>query len=421
LIKLSIIIPFSQNEKKISLLFDIKKKFKNSEIIFVGSSKNNFIKKNINILKKISKVYFIKNSNRAKCLNFGAYLSKNELLWFIHLDSKISDIPNNFIKEIDLTKINSFKLKFKNKRYLLNYIGANLRSKILKNPFGDQSYLMTKDIFFYVNMFDEKLQEAEDHEFIIRSVCKRISVNILSHSIISSERKYIKKGHIFLTFIYFYKTFFQMVNFFLKNMKFLKNNYIIIAFTKFPFSKDSKSRLRSKLPINAVNKLNKYLQEKTFAEIKKINSSNFVLALQITNLKKQTLEYFNNFSKISISKKNLGLAMQKIYKFFKFKFKKIIFIGTDTPELKAEDIKNSVKMLNYYNNYFIRAKDGGFCLFASKDKWIDDIFPKVQYSKKDTFKKFSKLTKNKKVSDFIYEDIDRPNQAIKFINNSSIF
>lgn len=419
MIKLSIIIPFSQNEKDISLLFDIKKKFKNYEIIFVGSSKNDFVKKNINIIKKISKVYFIKNSNRAKCLNFGAYLAENELLWFIHLDSKILDIPSNFIKEIDLTKINSFKLKFKNKKFLLNYIGANLRSKILKNPFGDQSYLMTKDIFFYVNMFDERLQEAEDHEFIIRSVCKKVKINILPHSIISSERKYIKKGHIFLTFIYFYKTFFQMINFFLKNIKFLKIDYIIIVFTKFPFSKDSKSRLRSKLSNSTVNKLNKYLQEKTFTEIKKINSSSFVLALQITNLKKQSLEYFNNFSKILISKKNLGLAMQKIYKFFKFKFKKIIFIGTDTPELKAEDIKNSVKMLNYYNNYFIRTKDGGFCLFASKDKWIDDIFPKVQYSKKDTFKKFSKLTKNKKVSDFIYEDIDRPNQAIKFIGSGT--
>ncbi|MFM7988181.1 MAG: hypothetical protein ACKPKO_53600, partial [Candidatus Fonsibacter sp.] len=102
-------------------------------------------------------------------------------LWFIHLDSKILDIPSNFIKEIDFTKINTFKLKFKNKKFLLNYIGANLRSKILKNPFGDQSYLMTKDIFFYVNMFDERLQEAEDHEFIIRSVCKKVKINILPY------------------------------------------------------------------------------------------------------------------------------------------------------------------------------------------------------------------------------------------------
>jgi len=141
------------------------------------------------------------------------------------------------------------------------------------------------------------------------------------------------------------------------------------------------------------------------------------LALQTINQKKQSLKYFKCFSKIIISRKNLGLAMQKIYKFFKFKFKKIIFIGTDTPKLRAEDIKNSVKMLNYYNNYFIRTKDGGFCLFASKDKWIDDIFLKVQYSKKDTFKKFSKLTKNKKVSDLIYEDIDRPIQAIKLIDS----
>jgi len=413
LIKVSIIIPFSQNEKDISLLFDIKKKFKNYEIILVGSSKNNFIKKNINIIKKISKVYFIKNSNRAKCLNYGAYLAKNELLWFIHLDSKILDIPNNFITAIDLTKINSFKLKFKNKKFLLNYVGANLRSKILKNPFGDQSYLMTKDIFFYVNMFDERLQEAEDHEFIIRSLCKRVKVNILPHSIISSERKYLKKGQLVLTFIYFYKTIFQMMNFFFKNMKFLNRNYIIIIFTKFPFSKYSKSRLRLRLPKGAVNKLNKYLQEKIFNEVKKINPSSFILALQIINQKIKTLEYFNNFSKILITKKNLGYAMKKIYKFFKFKFKKIIFIGTDTPDLNSYDIKIAIKSLDNYNNYFIKTKDGGFCLFASKDKKIENIFTKIKYSKKDTFSKFSKLLKNEKIYHKEYEDLDHPEQVKK--------
>jgi len=415
LIKLSIIIPFSKEEKDISLLFDIKKKFKKNEIIFVGSSENNFVKKNINIIKKICKVYFIKNSNRAKCLNFGACIAKNDVFWFIHLDSKILNIPNNFYKEIDLTKINSFKLKYK-KKFILNYIGANLRSRILKNPFGDQSYLMKRDIFFYVNMFNERLYEGEDHEFIIRSICKRIKINILPFSMISSERKYLRKGHILLTFIHFYKTLFQMIFFFFINIKFLYDDHIIIIFTKHPFSKNSKKRLRKKLPSNLVNKLNKYLQKKTFIEIKKSKSSNYILALGIINQKKKSLKYFYNFPKILITQKNLGYAMEKVYKFFKLKFKKIIFIGTDTPQLKAEDIKNSNKILNSFSNYFIRTKDGGFCLFATKEKEIDHIFRKITYSKNDTFKKFSSLINNFQVSEKIYEDIDHPKQFFLFLN-----
>jgi len=418
LIKISIIIPFSKNERDFSLLFDLRKKFKKFELLLIGSSKNTFVRKNLNKLKKISKVYLFKNSSRAKCLNIGAHLAKNEIIWFLHLDSKIIEIPSNFHKLINPTKINTFKLKFKSKKFLFNYLGANLRSKILSNPFGDQSYIMTKDIFFYVNQFDEKLKEGEDHEFIIRSICKKIRINILPYSIISSERKYLKKGHLLLTLIYFYKTIFQMIVFYMKNLKFIKN-FIIIIFTKYPYSISSKRRLRVKFSNKIVNNFNKLLQSKTFEEVKKFNLYSNILALQIINQKKNSLKYFYDMPKILISKKNLGSAMEKVYKFFKFKFRKIVFIGTDTPELKAENIENSINILNYYDNYFIRTKDGGFCLFASKDKKIDNIFLKVQYSKKNTFEKFSKLTKNKKVSSFIYEDIDRPDQLVKFFKSET--
>jgi len=418
LIKISIIVPFSKIERDLSLLFDLKKKFQKFELLFIGSSQNIYVKKNINKIKKISKVCLLKNSNRAKCFNVGAHLAKNEIFWFLHLDSKIINIPQDFYKSIDLTKINTFKLKFNNKKFLFNYLGANMRSKILGNPFGDQSYIMTRDIFFYVNLFDEKLKEGEDHEFIIRSICKKIYINILPYSIISSERKYLKKGHFNLSFMHLYKTISQMIAFYFRNLKFIKN-FIVIIFTKYPYSSESKKRLRADFSNKIVNKFNRLLQEKTFEEVKKFNLNSNVLALQIVNQKKKSLKYFCDRSKIFISKKNLGLAMEKVYKFFKFKFKKIVFIGTDTPELKAADIKNSIKMLNYHDNYFIRTKDGGFCLFASKDKKIDNIFLKVQYSKKNTFKKFSKLTKNNGVSDYIYEDIDRPNQAIKFISKFS--
>lgn len=86
MIKISIIVPFSKIERDLSLLFDLKKKFQKFELLFIGSSQNIYVKKNINKIKKISKVVLLKNSNRAKCFNVGAHLAKNEIFWFLHLE-----------------------------------------------------------------------------------------------------------------------------------------------------------------------------------------------------------------------------------------------------------------------------------------------------------------------------------------------
>jgi len=414
LIKLSIIIPFSQNEKDISLLFDIKKKFKNFEIIFVGSSKNNFVKKNVNFIKRIAKVYFLKNSNRAKSLNFGAFVAKNSLLWFLHLDSNISKIPKNFFNNIDKNAINSFKLKFEKKKFFINYWGANIRSKILQNPYGDQSYIVEKNIFYYVNRFDERLNEGEDHEFIIRSYLKKIKINIINYYLISSTRKYEKRGHLILTLIYFYKTLVQIFLFYFKNLKFLNNEFIIVLFTKYPFSKKSKKRLRIKISDNIVNKFNENILNKTISEVKKINFNKLLLVIQGGTNQKESLKYFMRYPKILSNSDSLNLAMKEIYFFLIKKYKKIIFIGSDIPELDQRDILQSIKQLNNYNNYFIKTYDGGFCLFGTNDKTIKNIFSKVKFSKKNTLFSFLKLLNNAKVSKKIYEDIDNPIQLKKY-------
>jgi len=415
LIKLSIIIPFSQNEKDISLLFDIKKKFKNFEIIFVGSNKNIFIKKKINLIRKISKVYFLQNTNRAQCLNFGSNLAKNEVLWFLHLDSKIHEIPKNFYKELNLDQINCFKLKFDNKKFSINSICANLRSKILKNPFGDQSYIMSKNIFFYTNRFNEELKEGEDHEFIIRSYCKGIKINILKYFLISSARKYIDKGHALLTILFFYKSILQIIFYYFKNLKFLSKKAVIIVFMKYPFSKNSKKRIRAKISNRIVDKFNEKMIKRLLFFFRNKSYLNFVIGLRYSDHKIKSLKYFYKFSKILLEDENLGMAMKKAYIFFKNIFEKIIFVGSDIPDLTISQINLANKTLNYYDNYFIKTNDGGFCLFGTKQKNIENIFTKVNYSRKNTFKNFSKFTKKNYVYQKTLDDIDTAVQLKNFL------
>jgi len=415
LIKLSIIIPFSQNEKDISLLFDIKKKFNKNEIIFVGSNENIFVKKNISLIRKISKVYFLRNTSRAQCLNFGANLAKNQMLWFLHLDSKIHEIPKNFYKELNLNRINSFKIKFDNKKFLINSFCANLRSKILKNPFGDQSYIMSKNIFFYTNKFNEELIEGEDHEFIIRSHCKGIKINILKYYLISSARKYIYRGHTLLTIIFFYKTIIQIMFYYFKNLKFFNKNAVIIVFMKYPFSKNSKKRIRAKISNSIVDKFNEKMIKRLLFFFNNKKYLNFVIGLRYSDHKIRSLRYFDKYSKILLEDENLGIAMKKAYIFFKYIYKKIIFIGSDIPDLSISHINLAIKTLNKYENYFIKTNDGGFCLFGTKQKNIENIFTNINYSRKNTFLNFLNCTKNNYVYHRALNDIDTSFQLRNFL------
>ena len=104
---LSIIIPVGPNDTNFSLLSDLKIKFKNSEVIVVSSDQNKEI---YNYQKKIDQLITINNSTRAKAQNVGADKSNYKKLWFLHLDSDLSNISIEDLENIQLVKINTFKL-----------------------------------------------------------------------------------------------------------------------------------------------------------------------------------------------------------------------------------------------------------------------------------------------------------------------
>jgi hypothetical protein len=67
----------------------------------------------------------------------------------LHLDSNISLIDKIDFEKIDDEKINTFLLKFDDEKFKYNSIGANLRSKYLKLPFGDQSFILEKNYLIF--------------------------------------------------------------------------------------------------------------------------------------------------------------------------------------------------------------------------------------------------------------------------------
>ena len=245
--KLSIVVPIGHKDQNFKLFDQLKDKFKDHEIVVASSSQNIKAKK---IEEYVDQFLTIKNSTRAKALNAGARAANNSLLWFVHLDSDLSLIDPSDFEKIDQEKVNTFLLKFNDEKFKLNSKGANFRTKYLGLPFGDQSFIIHKQLFNFIGEYTVGLYEGEDHEFVWKAKKIGIKINIIENVIISSNEKYISKP-ISQTLITLSKTVSQILKF-----RKQRATSVICHFIKDPKSLKSKTRLRKELTEKFVNDLN---------------------------------------------------------------------------------------------------------------------------------------------------------------------
>ena len=136
----SIIIPLAPNEAAHNSLLE-SLKHTNAEVIL--SQKN----------------------GRATSLNAGAKQATREWLWFLHGDSIVSDKALTALDEAihnhpdDLLY---YDLKFAEGGLAkVNAVGANIRSRILNLPYGDQGLCLSKDQFNRIGGYDKPHRMAK--------------------------------------------------------------------------------------------------------------------------------------------------------------------------------------------------------------------------------------------------------------------
>ena len=397
--KLSIIVPIGHKDQNFELIYQLKNKFKDHEIIVASSSQNIEAKK---LEEHVDQFLTIQNSTRAKALNVGAETANNPLLWFIHLDSDLSLIDPSDLEKIDDDKINTFLLRYNDEKFKLNAKGANYRTKYLGLPFGDQSFIVNKKIFNFMGEFTVGLYEGEDHEFIWKAKRIGIKINIIENYIISSDEKY-KLNPIFQTLSTISKTISQIIKF-----RKPRATSIICHFIKDPKSLKSKTRLRKELSEKFVNELNENLIEIITNNINQIKSDSSIY--QITVSEKIHKDYAVEFSKITnglylSSQEELGKSMKEVIEFNLKYFEKVVIVGSDIPSLTAKDITDSLN-IRLAKNIFYPTVDGGFCLLATSDKKILNVIDKIKY---ETDSVLLDLTKNLSqifINNKFYQDID---------------
>lgn len=213
---LSVIIPVGiDDEVWKGLLQDLCSLTNDDEIIFVSP-------KNIesNLACEVSRLeidiscrWVESSSGRAKQLNLGAKEAKNENLWFLHCDSRISSKGIQNLKTAitkDPNRILFFNLKFLNdgsQMMSFNEIGGWIRSRVFRLPFGDQGFSLSKLTFATLGGFDENAPYGEDHLLIWKSHQKGIQISCVGNGLKTSARKYTCHGwlhttvrHVALTF-----------------------------------------------------------------------------------------------------------------------------------------------------------------------------------------------------------------------------
>ena len=208
MVGVSVIIPLAPNELSWKgLLSGLSSLPDNSEIIL--SLKDG---ETLNLDASDMVVEVFGKPGRAQQMNAAARIAKYEWLWFLHADTRFSKetIPT-VLKLIESDKQALFyhDLAFSDdgpQMMNLNARAVRWRSDFLKMPFGDQGFLIPKDLFFKLGGYREDVRFGEDH--ILTWKVRQEGYRVLSTGtkIFTSARKYREKGwasttlrHVWLT------------------------------------------------------------------------------------------------------------------------------------------------------------------------------------------------------------------------------
>lgn len=193
---ISVIIPLAPNEDKwktlIPQLADLPEA---SEIILVGG-----IGEKLDV-SDYEKVRFVEGAlGRAGRMNSGVDNAKNDFLWFLHADSKlgrdaIAKLVSVYQQESDA--LYYFDLKFMDdgpKLVKLNEWLVRWRSNVLKMPFGDQGFAISKELFLELGGYRDDAPYGEDYLLTWKMKQEGYPILPIGAPIYTSARKYKKGG-----------------------------------------------------------------------------------------------------------------------------------------------------------------------------------------------------------------------------------
>ncbi|NDY96908.1 glycosyl transferase family 2 [Wenzhouxiangella limi] len=139
-------------------------------------------------------------AGRGLQLNAAASASRARWLWFLHADSILTEPALVQVQRLTcgteavLAYLDLAFLPDGPKQTALNAIGANLRSRLLGLPYGDQGLCLPAEDFRRLGGFRTDLARGEDLDFVVRARAAGLPLRRLPARIYTSARRYREQG-----------------------------------------------------------------------------------------------------------------------------------------------------------------------------------------------------------------------------------
>jgi rSAM/selenodomain-associated transferase 2 len=199
--KISIIIPVLNDAQRLSETLTIQTAATNVELIVVdGGSQDD----TISIAQTAGVKLLHSPPGRAIQMNQGAAISAGDILLFLHADTQLPARFDALVRDTlsqPNTIAGAFELNIDAKSSGVRLVewGANLRSRYLQLPYGDQAIFLTKAVFQAVGGFPE-LPIMEDFEFM-RCLKRKGTIKIVRAAVLTSGRRWQTLGVVRTTLI----------------------------------------------------------------------------------------------------------------------------------------------------------------------------------------------------------------------------
>ena len=219
---ISIICPLYNEKSEINkFLLQFKDIKHNFEVICVdGGSSDNTVKlveNQVNTTNYPLSIYKKQAESRAASMNRGARHAKGEILWFLHVDSRVNQKHFNAITDVLKTdsciQAGAFNIRFNSKKRYFRGIEtfSNLRAYFFDMYHGDQALFITKKLFDCIGGYENiPLMEDVSMSQLLKCTTK---TKLLYPPVLASPRRIESNGFLKMVFWYFYmKTMYRITN-----------------------------------------------------------------------------------------------------------------------------------------------------------------------------------------------------------------
>jgi rSAM/selenodomain-associated transferase 2 len=191
---LSIIIPVLNEAKNIKATLRSTESDDCVEIVVAdGGSEDNTVE----IARHAGAKVVLSPPGRARQLNRGAAEAQGEVYLFLHGDTRLPDGYARFVRETmarDDIVAGAFRLAIDSPQKKFKWVAgaANLRSRFMRFPYGDQAIFLRSDLFRELGGFPQ-LPVMEDF-CLVQSLRRQGRIHILDQQVVTSARRWLRLG-----------------------------------------------------------------------------------------------------------------------------------------------------------------------------------------------------------------------------------